>query len=313
MAFSGSSQTSVLMIAQGESERYVKQLFALAKKAAPAVIFFDELDSVGCARGSAGDDVQHRRLLAELLIQFNSISADDKVVVLGATNRIEDVDEALLRRFHARICVGPPNHAARVALLNAFMATVEHDLSAKQFEAIAQATEGWSGADVEVLCREAALGPVRALFASGAPAKDTSGPEPCRRRATATEAAASASNVAEIKRSAAEVTPPRDSCGGGRADSAVHKRLRVEAVHLGKELAQEQKVVEAVHGALLPGGEDAPALSATLLEELLNDEAVSQWRVPPVTYKDFLTAYAAILSVDVAPQELADLITVPAA
>jgi SpoVK/Ycf46/Vps4 family AAA+-type ATPase len=270
--------------------------------------------------------VQHRRLLAELLIQFNSISPDDKVVVLGATNRIEDVDEALLRRFHARICVGPPTHAARVALLKSFVATVEHDLSAKQFEAIAHATEGWSGADIEVLCREAALGPVRALFASEAPATECADPAPCR-RADAVVAhvagdqragnvhlseATITSNVAEVKRPAAEVTPPRDSCSG-RGDTATRKRLRVDALQLSKELAQEQEAVETVNGSLSPGDDDAPTLSATLLEELLNDGVAGRWRVPPVTYKDFLTAYATILSVDVAPQELADLITIPTA
>ncbi|CAM9715449.1 unnamed protein product [Phaeothamnion confervicola] len=116
------------------------------------------------------------RLLAELLLQVGGLGPSDGVVVLGATNRIEDCDAALLRRFHARVYVGPPGRADRAALLRRFMEGVDCVLRDGDVAALAARTTGWSGSDVESLCREAAMGPVRALYqecdlgALGAPA-----------------------------------------------------------------------------------------------------------------------------------------------
>lgn len=308
---------------QGESERYIKQLFALAKKSAPSVIFFDELDSIGCARGSAGDDVQHRRLLAELLIQFNFVSAEHKLIVLAATNRIEDVDEALLRRFHARICVGPPAHASRIALLKSFMATVKHDLSIKQFDAIADATEGWSGADIEALCREAALAPVRTLL-SASPSwrkvvkyNSAQAIAPINSETDSVEVMSRTKKLVPTKadvevkqkRPATEVTPPRESnmMPTEDLDTATCKRPRLVAMQLDKDLVEEHQGAPNEEDDF---GEGEHAMAFALEEMLREDDSSSFWEVPSVTYKDFLAAYATMLSVDVPPQELQDLVAV---
>jgi ATP-dependent 26S proteasome regulatory subunit len=99
----------------GESEKMMSRIFAYAKHLAEehqaAIIFLDEVDSLTTSRGSDGDSQPGmRRLLAELLLQFNSLNSKHRVVVIAATNRIEDLDPALLRRFERRIEV---NHKTR--------------------------------------------------------------------------------------------------------------------------------------------------------------------------------------------------------
>ncbi|CAM9242807.1 unnamed protein product, partial [Laminaria digitata] len=107
-AFYSVTPSSILSKYQGESERVLHQLFDDAKQSKPSIIFLDELDALAPSR-DAQDDVQSRRLLAELLLQTSQLRPKDQVVVIAATNRMDDIDIALLRRFHSRIFVGPPS------------------------------------------------------------------------------------------------------------------------------------------------------------------------------------------------------------
>jgi hypothetical protein len=83
----------------GESEKALQLAFDVARTMAPSIIFFDEVDALGQARGGAGDDASSRRLLTELLLQMNGLAGEEGVYVFGATNRMGDCDAALLRRF----------------------------------------------------------------------------------------------------------------------------------------------------------------------------------------------------------------------
>ena len=148
---------------------------------------------------SGGMDSCSRRILAELLIQLNRINsskgnitanhaqidnnyqdsveeADDgdcilnemshsedriRVIVVAATNRPEDCDPALVRRFAIKILVGPPSKRDRKKILKRFLVDINHSLCEPQLESIAEVTEGWSGSDLESLTREAAMAPIR--------------------------------------------------------------------------------------------------------------------------------------------------------
>jgi SpoVK/Ycf46/Vps4 family AAA+-type ATPase len=99
------------------------------------------------------DDLQGRRLLAELLLQLSSLTLEDRVAVLAATNRVDDVDVALLRRFHARVGVGLPDACDRLALISKYLDGLDHTLTPLDKQAVAARTESWSGSDVSSLVR----------------------------------------------------------------------------------------------------------------------------------------------------------------
>ncbi|MBI4258224.1 MAG: AAA family ATPase, partial [Thaumarchaeota archaeon] len=133
----------------GESERGVREVFRRARQAAPCIIFFDEIESVAPIRGLGGDSMVTERVVSQLLTELDGIQALQGVVVLGATNRIDMVDPALLRagRFDKLLYVQLPDRAARRQIL---------DVHAKgkpfgkdiDLERVADLTDGFSGADV---------------------------------------------------------------------------------------------------------------------------------------------------------------------
>ncbi|WAR20546.1 SPAST-like protein [Mya arenaria] len=94
----------------GEGEKLVRALFAVAKELQPAVVFMDEVDSLLCERKEGENDAS-RRLKTEFLVQFDGVagSSDDKVLIMGATNRPQELDDAVLRRFSKRVYVSMPN------------------------------------------------------------------------------------------------------------------------------------------------------------------------------------------------------------
>ncbi|CAM9727510.1 unnamed protein product [Ectocarpus sp. 4 AP-2014] len=162
-AFYSVVPSSILSKYQGETERVLHQLFDDAKKTKPSVIFLDELDALAPSR-DAQDDVQTRRLLAEILLQTSQLRPKDQVVIIAATNRMDDIDIALLRRFHSRVFVGPPNHKERMDMIVSFMEGIEHSLDSTQISALSDRVSEWSGSDIKSLCREACMGPVRSLY-----------------------------------------------------------------------------------------------------------------------------------------------------
>ena len=152
----------------GESEERIRDVFQKAREASPCLIFFDEIDAVAPRRssGSMGDSVASR-VLAQLLTEMDGVEALDGVVVLGATNRIDVLDPALLRpgRFDEIVRVEQPDAEARRAIFAIHLADVP--TVAVDLNRLVQMTDGFSGADVAAVCRRAAMDAVRHHVASG--------------------------------------------------------------------------------------------------------------------------------------------------
>jgi len=146
----------------GESERAVRELFRRAREAAPTLVFLDEVDALAPIRGQASDGGTTDRVVAALLTELDGVEALRNVVVVGATNRPDLIDPALLRpgRLERLIYVPPPDADGRTDILRASARTVplapEIDLAA-----LAGELEGFSAADCAALIREAALAAMR--------------------------------------------------------------------------------------------------------------------------------------------------------
>jgi vacuolar protein-sorting-associated protein 4 len=146
---------------QGESERLVKNLFELARAKAPAIIFIDEVDSLCGARGD-NDNESARRIKTEFLVQMQGVGkGNEGILVLGATNTPWDLDSAIRRRFEKRVYIPLPDLHARATMIKLHIGNTPHSLSDRDFEALAARTEGFSGADLSVLVRDALYEPVR--------------------------------------------------------------------------------------------------------------------------------------------------------
>ncbi|OMH85531.1 Fidgetin-like protein 1 [Zancudomyces culisetae] len=152
----------------GEGEKMVRAMFAVARVHQPSVIFIDEIDSLLTQRSESENEAS-RRIKTEFLVQFDGVgsgedSKGERVLIIGATNRPYEIDEAARRRFRKRLYVPLPELSGRIALISNLMAKENHQLDKEQIEELGKLTEGYSGSDIDGLCREAALGPVRNLF-----------------------------------------------------------------------------------------------------------------------------------------------------
>jgi transitional endoplasmic reticulum ATPase len=147
----------------GESERAVRELFRRAAEASPALIFLDELDALAPRRGQSSDSGVADRVVASLLTELDGVEPLRDVIVVGATNRPELIDPALLRpgRLERVIYVPPPDAEARAAILrsSARNTPLAEDVD---LDAIAESLDGYSAADCAALIREAALTAMRA-------------------------------------------------------------------------------------------------------------------------------------------------------
>lgn len=151
----------------GESERLVMSLFEMARKNQPAIIFMDELDSIGVSR--SGDDVGgERRLKTQLLTELQGLASDqnERITLIGATNLPWELDFALRSRFEKRIHVPLPDKRGRKGIFKIHIDDVEL-ASEVDFEELASLSEGYSGRDIGVVCREAAMEPIRDLQKTG--------------------------------------------------------------------------------------------------------------------------------------------------
>lgn len=146
----------------GDSEKLIKALFEVAAERQPSVIFIDEIDSILGARKASELDVS-RRLKTEFLVRFDGVgtNAQDRILVVGATNRPFDLDDAVLRRFTSRIFLPLPNVEARKQMLTKQLENALNNLTEKEITSIAEKTVGYSFADLRSLCAEAAMGPMR--------------------------------------------------------------------------------------------------------------------------------------------------------
>ena len=140
----------------GESERAIRQIFKRAKQMAPCIIFFDEIDSIAPIRGT-GDGSSWERVVAQMLTSMDGVESLNNVMVMAATNRPDMIDPALLRpgRFDKLVLVGKPNEKARLSILKVH--TRRMPLKNVDLEYIASRTDGYVGADLTALCREAGL------------------------------------------------------------------------------------------------------------------------------------------------------------
>jgi len=151
----------------GESEKAIREIFRKARQAAPTVIFFDEIDAIAPIRGYTHDSGVTERIINQLLAEMDGIVPLNKVVVIAATNRPDILDPALLRpgRFDRLIYVPPPDKSARVEILKVHTRSVPlaEDVS---LEEIAEKTEGYTGADLEALVREATINAMRKAYST---------------------------------------------------------------------------------------------------------------------------------------------------
>lgn len=148
---------------QGESEKLVRELFELARDNKPSIIFVDEVDSLCGSRGD-NESESSRRIKTEFLVQMNGVGNDQSgVLVLGATNIPWGLDAAIRRRFERRIYIDLPDEHARLKIFQINIGTTPHNLTLQQLRYLAQATEGYSGADISTLVRDALYQPIRRL------------------------------------------------------------------------------------------------------------------------------------------------------
>uniref|UniRef100_A0A8C4ZRD5 microtubule-severing ATPase n=1 Tax=Gadus morhua TaxID=8049 RepID=A0A8C4ZRD5_GADMO len=148
----------------GEGEKLVRALFAVARELQPSIIFIDEVDSLLCERSEREHEAS-RRLKTEFLLQFDGVQSggDDRVLVMGATNRPQELDEAALRRFVKRIYVALPDEETRLKQLTHLLGKQGELLNQKELAHLAKVTAGYSGSDLTSLAKDAALGPIREM------------------------------------------------------------------------------------------------------------------------------------------------------
>ncbi len=152
----------------GESEKHVREMFRKARQVAPAVIFFDEIDSLAPRRGGIGDSHVTERVVSQLLTELDGLEELKDVVVIAATNRPDMVDPALLRagRIERHIYIPPPDKKAREEIFKIHLRGKPLDKDV-DIEELAKKTEGYSGADIEAICREAGMLAIREAIKPG--------------------------------------------------------------------------------------------------------------------------------------------------
>lgn len=155
----------------GEGEKMVRTMFAIAAIHQPSVVFIDEIDSLLCARNDQ-DQEGSRRIKTEFLVQLdgaNTFAGEEaRILIIGATNRPDDLDEAVRRRLVKRLYIPLPNKAGRLQFLERLIAKEQSgnkhmDLSKDEMEELCSLTKGYSGADLKNLSVEAAMIPLRQI------------------------------------------------------------------------------------------------------------------------------------------------------
>ncbi|KAG6748480.1 hypothetical protein POTOM_048403 [Populus tomentosa] len=149
----------------GEGEKYVKAVFSLASKISPSVVFVDEVDSMLGRRENPGEHEAMRKMKNEFMVNWDGLRTKDKerVLVLAATNRPFDLDEAVIRRLPRRLMVNLPDAPNREKILRVILA--KEDLAPDvDLEAVANMTDGYSGSDLKNLCVTAAHCPIREIL-----------------------------------------------------------------------------------------------------------------------------------------------------
>ncbi|XP_072168679.1 vacuolar protein sorting-associated protein 4B-like [Diadema setosum] len=145
----------------GESEKMVKSLFAMSRLKKPAIIFIDEVDSL-CSSRSDNESESARRVKTEFLVQMQGVGVDnDQILVLGATNIPWCLDAAIRRRFEKRIYIPLPEAPARTTMFKIHMGKTTSTLTEQEYRELGERSEGYSGADISIVVRDALMMPVR--------------------------------------------------------------------------------------------------------------------------------------------------------
>ncbi|KFO34376.1 Katanin p60 ATPase-containing subunit A-like 2, partial [Fukomys damarensis] len=168
------SASTIVSKWRGDSEKLVRVLFELARYHAPSTIFLDELESVMSRRGTApgGEHEGSLRMKTELLVQMDGLARSEALVfVLAASNLPWELDCAMLRRLEKRILVDLPSQEARQAMIYHWLPPVSKGRALElrtelEYSVLSQETEGYSGSDIKLVCREAAMRPVRKIFSA---------------------------------------------------------------------------------------------------------------------------------------------------
>jgi transitional endoplasmic reticulum ATPase len=149
----------------GESEEKVREIFKLARELSPSIIFFDEIDSLIRIRGASPNESYMDRIINQFLTEMQGIDKKSQILIIGATNRPELLDPAIMRpgRFDRLLYIPPPNYEERMAILKVHTKNmpIAEDVDLSE---IAKQTEYFTGADLQNLCREAALLSLRENF-----------------------------------------------------------------------------------------------------------------------------------------------------
>ncbi|XP_066289029.1 vacuolar protein sorting-associated protein 4-like isoform X1 [Branchiostoma lanceolatum] len=145
----------------GESEKLVKNLFDMARQHKPSIIFVDEVDSLCSARGE-NESESARRVKTEFLVQMQGVGNDnDGILVLGATNIPWTLDAAIRRRFEKRIYIPLPEEHARTTMFKLHIGNTPHNMPEGDFRELGKRSDGYSGADIAIVVRDALMMPVR--------------------------------------------------------------------------------------------------------------------------------------------------------
>jgi katanin p60 ATPase-containing subunit A1 len=158
------SASTIVSKWRGDSEKLIRVLFELARYHAPSTVFIDELDAVMSKRSSHDEHEASRRMKTEFLIQMDGLVQSDALVfVLAASNFPFDLDPALLRRLEKRILVPLPDEVSREEM---FRQLLTPDIAVKElnFKEFAAKTNKYSGSDIRLVCKEAAMRPLRKLM-----------------------------------------------------------------------------------------------------------------------------------------------------
>jgi len=152
---------SLLSMWVGESEKGVRKVFERARQVAPCIVFFDEIDSIAGRRGVEMGNKVTERVLNQILAEIDGLEGLKDVTIIGATNRPDMLDPALLRpgRFDRIILVDVPDLAGRKEIFKVH--TKKMPLEGTNLDELIKLTEGYVGADIESLCREAAMSALR--------------------------------------------------------------------------------------------------------------------------------------------------------
>jgi ATPase family AAA domain-containing protein 1 len=153
----------------GDSNKLVNAVFSLAAKLEPSIVFIDEIDALLGTRRS-GEHEASGTVKAEFMTLWDGLTSaspsgrPQRIVILGATNRIQDIDEAILRRMPKKFAVTLPTASQRLRILGLILKDTRLDKAHFDLEYLVRVTAGLSGSDLKEVCRDAAMVPVRELI-----------------------------------------------------------------------------------------------------------------------------------------------------